>query len=733
TAGAASAGIVNGGDGATITIGGGAISTTGDGSFGMLAYGNDGTVTISGGTISTTGASSFGVFSGGDESVLTMTGGAISTTGKGANGLEIQGGGNTAVISGGTISATGEDASAIFAFADDLETISLTIGTDARIVGNILGEGEGTIGLSLNGLGEGLLESDVIGLASLTKTESGRWTLNGDIIGGSDIVIEAGLLSINGQAGESLVQVASGATLGGTGTVGSTTVAAGGRLAAGNSIGTLTVAGTATFAAGSVLEVEVAAGEQSDLVAVAGVAQIDGGTVHVLRAQEVPETRERDLDGRYVILTAEDEVTGVFDAVTEEFAFLDASLAYDVSNVFLTLQFNGLDFSAFAGTPNQIAVANSLQDLGAGPTFDAVLGLNEDEVAGALDALSGEVHEAIHGVLIHDSQLLRNAITARLAAAAFDAETGGTGSMTGTGTQAEFGVQAEAEVWGPDTAWQLPPLDAAGASMWIDAGGSVVARAGDGNGASYDQSGGSLLVGGDMMVEDWHLGLVGGYGETSFAVDDRASSGDAESYHAGVYGGRQWGALALRTGLGYSRHRLDIERSVGFYGLDETLSSDYAARSLQAFGEVGYRLDMGEAVLEPFLGLSHVRLSSDGFTEEGGPSALTVAAQDHTVNYSTLGLRGEHDVMLQGMAVRAKGKIAWMHAFGDTTPQGVHNFAGGDAFTIASAPIASDIAVLEAGFDVRLNDTSTLGFSYSGQIGDGGSRHAVNGTFAVRF
>lgn len=60
-------------------------------------------------------------------------------------------------------------------------------------------------------------------------------------------------------------------------------------------------------------------------------------------------------------------------------------------------------------------------------------------------------------------------------------------------------------------------------------------------------------------------------------------------------------------------------------------------------------------------------------------------------------------------------------------------FAGGSAFTIAGIPIARDAVVVEAGVDFTLSPTSTLGLSYTGQLGGGAVDQSLRADLAVRF
>ncbi len=111
--------------------------------------------------------------------------------------------------------------------------------------------------LTFNQTSDASYAGTLLDAGDLHKTGSGRLTLTGDSswLTGTTFV-EQGTLAVNGRLGSS-VTVASGATLGGSGTVGKTLVESGGHLAPGNSIGTLNVVGGLTVAAGGNLDFEL--------------------------------------------------------------------------------------------------------------------------------------------------------------------------------------------------------------------------------------------------------------------------------------------------------------------------------------------------------------------------------------------------------------------------------------------------------------------------------------------
>ncbi|EPY8740050.1 S8 family serine peptidase, partial [Serratia marcescens] len=261
--------------------------------------------------------------------------------------------------------------------------------------------------------------NDISGHGGLTKEGMGTLVLTGNNTYSGPTLVNQGRLAVNGSV-TSAVSVQSGGIVGGSGTVGSLTARQGGTVAPGNSIGTLNVAGNVSFEPGSRYAVEVGPNGQSDRIQSSGSATIGGGEVAVTLENSpnlLTQSEVRSLLGQqYTILSAQQGVSGQFDAVAPNYLFLGTGLSYQPTGVTLSVGRNGTSFASVAQTPNERAVAAAADALAAGnPVYESLLGSGTaGEARQAFRQLSGQIHADIASALVNDSRYLREALNGRL-------------------------------------------------------------------------------------------------------------------------------------------------------------------------------------------------------------------------------------------------------------------------------------------------------------------------------
>ena len=550
--------------------------------------------------------------------------------------------------------------------------------------------------------------NNISGHGGLTKEGAGALVLTGANTYAGPTLVNHGLLAINGSV-TSAVTVQNAGILGGSGSIGSLTARRGGTVAPGNSIGTLNVANNVSFEPGSRYAVEVAPNGQSDRIHSGGSASITGGEV-VVSLENSPnllsQSEVRSLLGQqYNILTADQGVSGQFDAVAPNYLFLGTGLSYQPNQVTLNVGRNDTAFASVAQTQNERSVAAAADALAAGnPVYESILNAGSaGEARQAFRQLSGQIHADIASAQVNDSRYLREALNGRLR-------------------------QAEGLATSPDI-----KSDEGGA--WAQLLGAWDHASGDANATGYQASTYGVLLGLDSaLADDGRLGVATGYTRTSLD-GGYGSNADSDNYHLAVYGGKQFGELALRAGGAYTWHRIDASRSVNYGAQSDRETAKYSARTEQVFAEAGYSVKAGWVNLEPFANLAYINFQNNGISEDGGAAALHGDKQHTDATVSTLGLRADTEWQAsKTTAVALRSELGWQHQYGDLDRGTGLRFNGGSSpFVVNSVSASRDGAVLKASAEVAVNKNATLSLGYGGLLSQNHQDNSVNAGFTWRF
>ncbi|MFM9968850.1 MAG: autotransporter domain-containing protein [Burkholderiales bacterium] len=684
---AGAANVVGAGGGSAVTVAAGATLdlNSNNQAIGSLAGGGNvtlGTATLTAGAANTS-TTFFGVISG--------TGG-LSKAGTGVltlSGANTYSGGTT--VTAGTL--TGTTTSLQGAIANNA-----MVSFDQASTGTYAGVMSGTGTLAKAGSGNLILTS--------ANTYTGATTVN------------AGTLSVNGSIA-SPVTVASGGTLGGSGTInGVVSIVNGGVLAPGNSIGTLSVNGNVNFAAGSTLRVEIDAAGAADRINVTGApgtATINGGTVDV---QASAGTYQRNT--RYTIVNATGGVTGTFANVTSNLAFLTPALAYDTNNVFLDMTRNSTSFNAIAQTRNQRAVATALDNsaTGASAAFNtlltAITGLSAPQARNAFDAASGvglvELRRASAGFAGEFGQHLnrRLGLVASTESATRNAGLGSPLLLAASDRPSDLGAMfAQAPSSPSSSPSSSSPFAATkndGRGFWLRATGANQDTDSDGNAAGSRLRGSGLTLGVDS---EWGDGLVVGVaasgGSSRLAMDNSMGSGRSRGSALGAYASYTSGPWLFKGSLGFSWNDNHLDRAITAGVFNASASADFKSRSVSAYGEASYEMNMGSYRLRPIAALAHTQTSSDAFSERNaGVANLQVAGQNTTSTRSLLGVKTSHEVG----SLMLEPRLLWAHEYG--------NLNAPLTMTISGAPAAAGSFQIYGVEQKR--DSAILGLAASGSM-----------------
>lgn len=709
TTGYTSVGNRNNGIG-TLTIQQGGELDTSEGIIGWKS-GNEGEVRVTG-SGSVWDSSSYIYLGYAGEGAVTLDDGGVMRAG-GGNG-------NLYVANGSTSSGT--------------LNIGAPAGHAARVPGTLVadklmfGAGDGTLVFNHGASGYSF-SADIAGNGKIRHL-NGTTHLTGDASSFSGTTtVSGGMLVVDTTLGGD-VQIQAPATLSGSGTVGS--LALSGTLAPGNSIGTLSVDGDITFDAGSTYTVETDAAGNSDRVDATGTATINGGSVDVIAAAAGDYARETD----YTIVSADGGVTGSFDDVTSNLAFLDPSLGYGANTVTLTLTRNDVDFGSVANTPNQKAVSGALtmaDEKGKLPGLvDRVAGESAAGARATYDNLSGVQHTHNRTMLLRQQIRFRGLLFERL----------GGDTATATGNRDSVRLAFAGEDWARTLAGSSAATAATGEALARDRGFWVRATGGTGdidattNASGSDYTSATLALGSDTRLANGvTVGLAGGYGRTD--ADTAGGGLDIDSYQLAGYAGWSEGGLYVDTMLGYARHRTDANRGVTTGGGARTARADYEADQVAWSIEGGHRWAWSETTrLTPFLGLDFSQTEREGFTERGAGAANLDVAEETTDSLRTrVGLRIAGTLEAAGTRLAPWAEVAWVREHGDRDATMTAHFdpAPATTFEVAGPKLDRDRAAIGLGVTAGLSETSHLDLEYRGEIAGSDDHHGIAVTWRERW
>ncbi|WP_453948497.1 autotransporter outer membrane beta-barrel domain-containing protein [Bradyrhizobium sp. USDA 377] len=702
--GLAGVGIAYNGSSSTITNNG--RITGADSVEGLFVIGDSNTIT-NGGTI-TVGAFGVGI----DVSSFSTTNQIVNTgtITVGANGTGIMLSGGASLFNSGTINAGASGAVAIDFCGCGNNT--LTLGPGSVINGQVLASGTDTF--QLGGTGKDTFNLDLIGVglqydgfSTFNKIDSSTWTLTGT--GNQDWNVLGGTLLLAGTI-NGTVNVASGGTLSGVGTVGTTTVN-GGTLAPGNPTGTLTVSGDLSFTSASSYVVRLS-GASNSLAVVTGTATLGGATVVVVQTGSVAK--------HYTILSAT-TLPDTFNPVVAGLpSNLKAVLSYNTNNVFLDLSLNygsGLNV-------NQQNVANALANYfnSTGSLPVALINLSP---AGLTQA-SGESATGSQQTTFNAMNLFINLLTdvfgsgrsgAPGATPYADDASANAYAATGKNVRDQSARDAFASIYRKAPAATFE-------QRWdVWAAGYGGSQTTDGNAALGSNNTSSSIYGTAVGLDyRFSPSTIAGFalagGGTGFNVNG-LGWGRSDLFQAGAFVRHTAGPAYITAALAYGWQDVTTNR-ITVAGTDQ-LRAQFNANAFSGRVEGGYRYATQWIGLTPYAAAQATLFSLPNYSEfavvGNNAFALNYAAKDVTSTRTELGLRADKSFAAAGGLMTLRGRLAWAHDFNpDRTVGAVFQTLPGAAFVVNGAAQAGDSALTTASVQMNWMNGWSASATFEGEF-----------------
>ena len=765
-----SAGIYVQGDRATITHSG--TMTLGNTSAGITLQGNSGSIvnTATGNILA--GNNSYGINVSGDNNTIinngkiVVAGNGLSSTGisvnsifasntiintgsitVGDNGVGILvstsfGGSNNIFNSGRIEVGTGLGAVAID-FCN-CGTGVLTLGPGSVIIGDVIGAGINVF--RLGGTGKDTFDLSSIGgqytgFGEFNKVDSSNWTVVGT--GAQDWNVLGGTLTVNGTI-TGFVYVNNGATLGGTGTVGTTFLFNGATLAPGlpNALGTLTITDQLTFCNCAFYNVKVTSGGSDLTQVVAGVfstalAYLEG----TVRVASLDNTYK--FNSPYKILTA----AGGFDFGFGASRFdslvtptgINGVLSYTTTDVNLTLvsalgQLSGLNI-------NQRNVANALDGaFNSGGISGALGAIFNGNIPLNLTQASGEIGTGSQQATFDAMNLFLSVLT--------DPFVTGRGGIGGTSGATPYADESGANAYAANRvgtahdafAKFVTKADVARNdlmdprwSVWGSAFGGGSNTSGNGTLGSQSATARAygFAAGADYRISpDTLVGFALAGGGTNFSVNG-FGTGRSDLFQAGAFVRRNFGAAYVTAAAAYGWQDVTTDRSVTVAGVDR-LRAEFNANAWSGRVEGGYRFVTPWMGLTPYAAGQFTTYSLPAYAEQvlagNNTFALNYAARSVTASRTELGLRTDKSYAMQNGVLTLRARAAWAHDFNtDRNVTALFQTLPGASFVVNGAAQAHDSALVTAAAEMKWLNGFSLAGVFEGQFSNVTNSYAGKG------
>ena len=404
-------------------------------------------------------------------------------------------------------------------------------------------------------------------------------------------------------------------------------------------------------------------------------------------------------------LTVSAEVTGELTGAeslksASEYAFFESSNPEVADKVIRTsLKKGEATMASVATTAAGAAIGAAIESAPESDVFKDFVSSSTQEVLNTYDSLGSDLHMAVQNATIVNATTLARTIKDQ---------------ATHFGSARTATLDNGIELW------------ATGIGSWsnVDAGGASV---------DMDVDYYAGFIGGEMAYgDDNKVGVFFGYGSTESDAD---ADGKVESddIHLGVYGENVFNQVGVAYGFTYTMQDRDSSRALLFKDQLGFNAVSYDADVMQLFGEVSYKGFNSDAFsVEPYVGLSYMRVSADSFTETVAGHSVTTELDDQNVGVGMIGVRGSVPFSLGSVGMAVKGDVAYMQYFGDNEATAKMRIGDAGVAELTGEELTG-MGAVSLGVDAALGKNTTFGLSYTGAYGSDVTSHGVSATLRVAF
>ncbi len=535
----------------------------------------------------------------------------------------------------------------------------------------------------------------ITGVGGLTKIGAGALILSGNNTYSGGTLLSAGALVVNSAQALGLGNV----------------VVNGGVLRADPQ--PINVKGNYTQNAGGTLQLRLggSAPGQYDFLNVGGRAALDG-TLQLLALNGF----QPKIGDKLTLVLAAGGVSGQFANVLDPFSsVIGLALVYLPNSVLLEFASN---FTAFAQTPNQLAVAAQLDRVAFDPREAQLISFLRSEPVGNLPADFEKISPDSLSALYEISFSAANVQAANLEHRFAEIRNGSTGFTSSLNISNPPGAMVESKdgkaviepgknvlTPSPENKW----------GVWISGSGQFVNVSGDGNGKGYDFTTGGVSFGLDYrLTKNFAVGIAARYAHTWTNLIGNGNI-DVDSGGGGLYATFSQGGFYLNGYAGGAHNSYDTQRDA----LGGGASGSTSGGEFDGYAGGGYEFQWGGLTFGPIASLGYTYVDVSGYQERGSLAPLRIVSQSEDSLRTNAGLSASYTWKAGKVQLRPSLRASWQHEyFYSALPIDAQFASGaGRVFTVHGPAEGHDSAVIDAGVDVQWTPTIGTYFGYNGQVG----------------
>jgi outer membrane autotransporter protein len=418
---------------------------------------------------------------------------------------------------------------------------------------------------------------------------------------------------------------------------------------------------------------------------------------------------------KLTVVLAAGGVSGQFANVLDPFSSIALDVVYQPNSVLLEF---ASDFTAFAQTPNQLAVATQLDAVAFDPRETQLISFLQNEPIGNLAADFEKIPPDSLSALYEISFSAANIQAANLEHRFAEIRHGSTGFASSLNISNAPGAMVESKdgkAMIEPTKNVLTPSPENKWGVWISGSGEFVNVSSDGNGKGYDFSTGGVSLGLDYrLTKNFAVGVAVRYAHTWTNLIGNGNI-DVDSGGGGLYATFSQGGFYLNGYAGGAHNSYDTQRDA----LGGGASGSTSGGEFDGYAGGGYEFHCGGFSFGPIASLEYTYVDFTGYNERGSLAPLRIESQSQDSLRTNVGLSASYTWKAGKVQLRPSLRASWQHEyFYSALPIDAQFASGaGSVFTVHGPAEGHDSALIDAGVDVQWTPTIGTYFGYNGNVG----------------